>query len=46
MALIGSFGLSASVSERTVVQFGYSCLMTYLDEPLVGGILFGVGYRF
>ena len=46
LAVLGSFGVSASVYERTVVRFEYSCAMNYLDEPLAGAIEFGVGYRF
>lgn len=46
MVLLGSFGVSASLSERTVVRLGYSCVLRYLDEPLAGGIEIGIGYRF
>ena len=46
LAFLGSFGVSMSVKERTVVRFGYSCGLTYLDEPLAGGIELGIGYRF
>ncbi len=46
MVLLGRFGLSASLSERAVVRFGYSCVLRYPDEPLAGGIEIGIGYRF
>lgn len=46
LAILGSFGSSVSLTERAVVRFGYSCGLTYLDEPLAGGIEVGIGYRF
>ena len=45
-ALIGRFGVLASVTPRTTVRVGYSCLMSYSDEPLSGAIEIGIGYRF
>ena len=44
--LVGSFGVSASLTRRTVLRFGYACMLRYLDEPLAGAIEVGIGYRF
>ena len=46
LAFLGSFGVSASVNERTVVRFAYSCATKYVDEPLAGAIEFGIEYWF
>ena len=45
-ALIGRFGMLVNLAPRIVVRGGYSCLLSYLDEPLSGAIEASIGYRF
>lgn len=45
-ALIGRFGVLASLTPRIGVRGGYSCLVSYLEQPLSGAIEVGIGYRF